>query len=344
MKEKKTIAMNQTQQQWRTNIEPLGTRTGSAKMVFMKVPSFGPLEDAPCPLCGSSDSRLLATQSLFGEDFRIVRCNHCRLIRTNPRPTAEWKEHFYDPKCNGVMETYGRDFFYLPAPEREPAYHLIMKFLSDRLPLGARLLDLGCAAGEFVKAAVEHGFDAWGCDYSEAAVAYGRMKYGLQLMQGQVESIPFDDNSFACISMLELFEHLSDPLRALKEIGRVLRPSGLLFIETPNYLPYYYVERYLKFLIPLYCKVTRKIDLPWLPFDHRCHWTGETILKILSKAGFEHCQTHFIQNFRLEKPLDKPLSRRFRLYAGAGKWLFRLTKSALLDFRPAVIATAVKKH
>jgi ubiquinone/menaquinone biosynthesis C-methylase UbiE len=312
-------------------------------MVFMKVPSFGPLEDAPCSLCGSSDSHLLATQSLFGEDFRIVRCNHCHLIRTNPRPTAEWKERFYDPKYNGVMETYGRDFFYLPTPEREPAYHLIMKFLSDRLPSEARLLDFGCAAGEFVKVAVEYGFDAWGCDYSEAAVAYGRKKYGLQLIQGQVESIPFDDNSFACISMLELFEHLSNPLEALKEIRRVLSPSGILFIETPNYLPYYYFERYLNFLIPLYCKVTGKIDLPWFPFDHKYHWTEGTITKMLSRAGFVNCQTHFIKNFRLEIPVDRPWSHSFRLYAGFSKWLFQFSKSKALDFRPAIIATAVKQ-
>lgn len=323
-------------------MKPLSTRTGEIKMLFMKVPSFGPLEDAPCPLCGSSHSRPIAVNSVFGEDFRVVRCRHCHLLRTNPRPTVEWKEQFYNPKYNGYMEAHNRDFVYLPSPNREPVYRLILTFLKERFPSGARTLDVGCATGDFVKMAAEYGFDAWGCDYSQAVVSRGHRQHKLQIVHGQVENIPFDDESFDVVTLLQLFEHLPDPLTALREVRRVLRPSGLIFLETPNYLPYYYLERYLKVLVPLYCKITGRVDLPWLPFEHLCHWTSQTIVAALAKAGFRQCRMHFLENFRSEIPLDCRLSLGFRLYAAVGKWLYRLTRSAALDFRPALLATAVK--
>lgn len=324
-------------------MKALATKTSSIKMLFMKVPSFGPLEDVPCPLCGSDDNRLITVNSVFGEDFRVVRCKQCRLIRTNPRPTAKWKRRFHDPKYNGYMETLGRDFVYLPPLRRVSTYHLILKFLIKRLPSGARVLDLGCAIGDFMKVAKEYGFDVWGCDYSQSAVNHAREKHGLLVVRGQAENIPFDDSSFDAVTLLQLLEHLPDPLGALKEINRVLRPSGLLFIETPNYLPYYYVERYLSVLVPLYCKITGRVDLPWYPFVHLCHWTSATILTALSKTGFERCETHFIENYRAQLPLDGRLSLGFRLYSSLGKLLYRLTGSAALDFRPAIIATALKK-
>ncbi|MHC4618292.1 MAG: class I SAM-dependent methyltransferase [Planctomycetota bacterium] len=240
------------------------------------------------------------------------------------------------------MESQRRDFVYLPSPKRKPVYDLILKFLGKRLPPSALVLDLGCATGDFVKAAREYGFNARGCDYSQAAVNHGREKYSLPLIQGQIENIPSDNDSFDAVTLLQVFEHLPEPLEALKEIRRVLRPSGLIFIETPNYLPYYYVERYLKILVPLYCKISGRFDLPWFPFEHLYHWTSETIMAILAKAGFRRCQTHFIDNFRSEIPLDHRLSLPFRFYASIGKGIYGLTKSVALDFRPGLLATAVK--
>jgi len=220
---------------------------------------------------------------------------------------------------------------------------VILKYPRRRLACRVHVPDLSWATGDFVKMAGKYGFDAWGCDYSQAAVNRRREEHGLRITQGQAENIPFDDHSFDAVTLLQMFEHLPDPLGALKDIRRVLRPSGLLFIETPNYLPYYYVERYLKILVPLCCKISGRVDLPWLPSEHLYHWTLKTILAMLAKAGYQQCRTYFIDNFRSEIPLDRPLSFPFQLYAGSGKWLYRLTRSAALDFRPALLVTAIKK-
>ncbi|MBZ0109949.1 MAG: class I SAM-dependent methyltransferase [Candidatus Scalindua rubra] len=309
----------------------------------MKIHSFGPLEEKPCPICQSDDSSLVTVEPVFGEDFHVVRCRNCRLIRTNPSPSSEWKDCFYDPACNGIMAAQGRDFVYLPSEQRHPAYHSILKLLKSKLPAGARLLDAGCAVGGFVKTAENYSFEAVGCDYSETAVAYGKQHCNAPLFHGQADCLPFDDASFDVVTMLEVLEHFSDPFPALEEIRRVLCPSGTLLIETPNYLPYYYFERYLKKIKPLYCKATNKQHLPWYPFDHLTHWTSETLLRALATAGFKQCITHSIKNFRIDTPMDRPLSRLFRLYSSVGNGLYQLTKMASLDFRTALIATAVKQ-
>ncbi len=211
----------------------------SMKNRFMKISSFGPLEDIPCPNCQSENFDIMANQSIFGENFQIVRCKKCGLIHTNPRPTKDWKKRFYDPKYNRYMEDKGRSFVYLPSPKK------------------------------------------------------------------------------------------------------ILRDGGLLFIETPNYLTYYYLKRYFNFLTPIYCKITGRYDLPWGPFDHLFHWTHTTLISALSHSGFEHGKTLTFRNYRSEIPTDRPLSLSFRQYAEMTHRVFRRL-GASFDFRPILLVIAKK--
>jgi SAM-dependent methyltransferase len=58
----------------------------------------------------------------------------------------------------------------------------------------------------------------------------------LRTIQGDLEApLPFAGNSFDVVSMLAVLEHLSDPLRALVEIRRVLRPNGTLIVTVPSH-------------------------------------------------------------------------------------------------------------
>ena len=56
-------------------------------------------------------------------------------------------------------------------------------------------------------------------------------------IQGSIYSIPFKENTFDTIVLSGIIEHLENPLKALKECNRVLKPNGKILIETPN--PYY---------------------------------------------------------------------------------------------------------
>jgi len=290
---------------------------------FMDV-SFGPLETVPCALCGSEKSETVAVQRMFGEEFHITSCGSCGLLFTNPRPTSEWRKRYYDPGCNPLMRLAEREFIYLPPPERICAHGKLLDFMKTTLPAGGSLLDGGCAAGMFVKMASERGFKATGCDYSSSALDYAKEIFGLDLIRAEVQDLPVPDESFDMVTLLHVFEHFSDPIKALREIRRVLKPGGHLLIETVNYFPHYLLEKYFRFLQPIYLKESGKEMIPWMPFDHYFFWTTESLARALEKSGYTEIKTHFIFNYKAEMP-DGKVSLPYSAYSAAVGGLFRFT-------------------
>ena len=267
---------------------------------FMKVASFGALEYADCPLCGTPDGEVVVEHHMFGEDFRVVRCTSCGLIRTNPRPTPEWKRHFYDPDCNGYAESQGRDFVYAPDPKRLPGYAQLLDLIHSYSAAGSRLLDVGCASGLFVHEAKRSGFNAVGCDYSANAVAWGRRELGVEIIWSPAEAVSSSDNEYDVVTLLHVFEHLPDPRGVLREIRRILKPGGLLVLETVNYNAHYEIEKRFRFLTPLYNHLTHRQGLPWVPFDHLYHWSPETLRRAMQEAGYDEVDMHHLSGYRSE--------------------------------------------
>lgn len=104
----------------------------------------------------------------------------------------------------------------------------------------AKMLEAGCGLGEWVKAMCEVGFDAWGIDYSEDAIARAREAYPhLRFEVADFRAMPFDDNSFDGIISLGAVEHdEAGPEQALREMYRVLKADGILYCTVPaiNYV------------------------------------------------------------------------------------------------------------
>jgi 2-polyprenyl-3-methyl-5-hydroxy-6-metoxy-1,4-benzoquinol methylase len=308
---------------------------------YMKVPSFGPLRHSDCEACGSGDAILVTTQHAFGEDFRVVRCTGCGLIRTNPRPTAEWKSRFYDPRYNAYAEEHGRDFIYAPDERRLPGYRRLLRFLRRRVRRGARLLDVGCASGLFVKEARELGLDAEGCDYSEAAARYGREQFGVHIITSPAASIGAPSDSYDVVTLLHVFEHLEAPLAVLSELRRVLKPGGLLLLETVNYRPHYLIETRFRFLIPLYERLTKRDGLPWVPFDHLYHWSPEALLRAFRVTGFRGVTTHHLPGYRSEGKPSLLFSSVYLACDAVGLGLSAATLGRC-DLWPVLLATGRK--
>jgi ubiquinone/menaquinone biosynthesis C-methylase UbiE len=85
------------------------------------------------------------------------------------------------------------------------------------------------------------GANILGADFSSSAILKARqLAASLQLQLRweimDVQSIAHPDNSFDVVISCETIEHLPDPKRAIRELARILRPGGKLFLTTPNYL------------------------------------------------------------------------------------------------------------
>jgi len=98
---------------------------------------------------------------------------------------------------------------------------------------GDMILDLGCGMGYFTHIMGRKGAICFGMDFSFPSLKFARDEGPGFYLKGSSEDIPFKDNSFGKVLFTDVIEHLEDEEPALKEIARVLKPSGELVITTP---------------------------------------------------------------------------------------------------------------
>lgn len=125
-----------------------------------------------------------------------------------------------------------------------------LEMLEARALPGAKVLDVGCGAGQLTGELMQRGYEAWGMDVSEAMVAYAREHYHPERFRaGDIEKIPFEENTFDAVTCLGVVEYLNRDEPALQEMWRVLKPGGWAIITTPSITcPFYHMDMaYQKF-------------------------------------------------------------------------------------------------
>jgi SAM-dependent methyltransferase len=148
-----------------------------------------------------------------------------------------------------------------------------------------RALDCGCGAGEYVRALLARGADAYGVEFDEGKLATaGRDgELAARLSVGDLEALAFPDESFDLALLNEVLEHVPDDRAALAEVCRVLRPGGRVIVLSPTRL--YPFETHGVFWRGSGRRVPHTVPgIPWLPlalgtrfFDYwaRNYWPWE---------------------------------------------------------------------
>jgi len=123
------------------------------------------------------------------------------------------------------------------------------------------VLDVGCGPGYGLSFFQKHGVKTLaGIDISPKMIARARKKVNAVLKVASVEKIPFSGNSFDFVANTESFHHFSRPDKALKEIFRVLKPNGRLFLADINFF-FSFVHFLFKKLEPGHVKIYSKKEL-----------------------------------------------------------------------------------
>ena len=100
---------------------------------------------------------------------------------------------------------------------------------------GRRALEIGSGTGTLLRRLRDRGYDVQGVDLSEALIAESRRFYhDLPLQQVTGTVLPFGDHAFDLVMSFDVLEHIPDTDAHLREVRRVLRPSGVYLIQTPN--------------------------------------------------------------------------------------------------------------
>jgi SAM-dependent methyltransferase len=100
---------------------------------------------------------------------------------------------------------------------------------------GREVLEAGCGEGYGADLIAGIARRVIAVDYDEAAVAHVRSRYArVQVMQANLAQLPLPDASVDVVVNFQVIEHLWDQAQFVSECARVLRPSGLLMVSTPN--------------------------------------------------------------------------------------------------------------
>lgn len=215
----------------RKNPETISRRDRLNEMIESGEISF---EEVPC-LCGDGIFSLIANYDKFGIKQKVVICNHCGLIQSNPRMTEEATDWFYssDFYDNLYGRIVGKDLinFITAESNRRPLkrYEFIKKH-TDYEKVNS-VLEIGCAGGWNLYPFFKDGKKTVGYDYGPTFVTAGR-KLGIDLRIGKVEN---DKKAFYDIIILcQVIEHFLNPIETIKSLQKHLSPGGYFYIETPN--------------------------------------------------------------------------------------------------------------
>lgn len=201
------------------------------------------LKERKC-LCGKEGDSLLYPEKIdwarFSADefsarrdrrtthYRIVRCNNCALVRSSPIFSDDDLNMFYK-KCG-----------FISMKESASAARTYALLLLGYLELladvkSARLLEVGCGDGAFLKEIQKHGIrEVSGVEPTEDALGHASPAIRSVIINDIFKPGLFRPESFDIICAFHVLDHLSDPDVFLKEAYRVIKTGGMIFLVCHN--------------------------------------------------------------------------------------------------------------
>ncbi len=146
-----------------------------------------------------------------------------------------------------------------------------------------KLLDIGCAGGNFLQVARQRGWQVWGVELSGAMRKRAFEATGHPIFES-IEQAAAGKQRFDCVTMFEVIEHLNDPVSTMRNVLGLLDPDGLLALSTPN------------------CECPEAItglpiDVWFIPPEHVSYFGPGTLSACLERAGFKMVARDGLEGF-----------------------------------------------
>jgi SAM-dependent methyltransferase len=204
---------------------------------------------ACCPACGGQGGRVIGRKN----DWALVRCPACR-VRAKYLDEYDLAAHF-EPFADRKRVLYERRLARLPRPQ----------------PGHDRLCDVGCADGQFLQIAREHGWSVCGVELNPPAAARARER-GAAIFEGCLEdldALPW--GTFDLVTSWDSLEHTPRPVPFVERLVRLLEPGGTLGLTTLNQPSLAW-----RFLGTRWSMV---VD------DHYTYWNARSLCRLMERMG-----------------------------------------------------------
>ena len=193
--------------------------------------------DVACSTCGSRDADEVGRSrdhefATCDNEFVFVRCRACGLTYLRNRPAPHTLGIIYPPSYYRYAAFLGPVTTRLRAVVQGGRVRMLRRWLSP----GATVMEVGCGEGQLLQAIKADGDPSWrvvGVDISEDACEALR-RTGLEMRCAQFEELDWPEATVDLVIMNQVIEHLADPRACVARAAALLRPGGLLLIETPS--------------------------------------------------------------------------------------------------------------
>jgi SAM-dependent methyltransferase len=231
-----------------------------------------------CAGCGGEEkeARVASTDPITGEPFEVAVCSSCGRGRTVPVPAD--LVHYYP---TGYYGSGGIRFNPLVESAIRTSRAARVRLVLRAHPGAGAILDVGCGRGLMLAELARRGWRAVGVEMSEAASRHAAEQLGLDVKVGKLTDLALPAATFDVVCFFHVLEHLPDPDAALAEAHRLLKPSGRLLVEVPNFG---------SLQSRLAAGRGFHVDAP----RHLFHFTRAALVAALDRAGFrsEQVRTH----------------------------------------------------
>ena len=231
-------------------------------------------EHVNCPLCGGNNYVNLSNE----RGLTVVKCKSCDLFYVNPK--AKDSELNY----HGNAEIYYSEarliFKGKKKHHRDKNYEYELKKIR-KIKKHGNLLDIGSNMGFFLRKAQEFGFISEGVEPSPSLSKIAVENFNLKIHNCFLETANLPANRYDVITMIDVFEHVTNPKELLQKCQILLKSDGIVAIKVPNGDYNYFKLKLAKLL-----NKQNSMDI-WNAYEHVCHYTPKTFKKMIDCNGFK---------------------------------------------------------